>query len=92
MFAMPHITKKKRKTLKYLCIYSCSKGMLKTTLLSFIRTEVLAPSKDSTGRLAAELCSADFFALTRGLSSHISSKFPQFELFEFWCVSEISYN
>lgn len=34
----------------------------------------LAPRKDSQGRLAPELRSADFFALTHGLGSHISSK------------------
>lgn len=31
----------------------------------------LAPSKDYTGRLAAQLCSADFSVQTRGLGSHI---------------------
>lgn len=80
VFATTHIAiKGKEKMLKCLCTHSCSKGMLKTTLLSCSSNGLRsvwsrAPRKDSPGRLAPQLRSADFLALTHGLGSHISSK------------------
>lgn len=64
--------------LKCLCTRSCSKGMLKTTLLSFKRAEVcLKPSSQQgfhrkTGSWTHSALS--HLALTHGLGSHIISK------------------